>query len=489
MSLATEARRVLGTLPPGLRERLESAAAFVPRPLLYGKTFRARRASVLATERATPEETRAAQDARVRALVAHAWERVPYYRRVMDERGVKPAHVKGARDLVLLPLLDKRTVLECTDELLARGVPRAARDPVSTGGTSGTPLRLWIDRGRSAHEWAFMTAQWERAGFRLGDRRAVLRGFAVHGSARGRIHEWHPLLDELVLSTFALSAETLPRYLALLERYRPAFLHAYPSSAGNLARLLEHVAPERRPRFRALLLGSENLYPAQRAELERAFGCPAYAWYGHSEKCLLGGGCEGSTDYHLFPDYGVLEVVDEHGAPVGPGETGTIVGTGFLNSVMPFLRYATDDRGTWAADSGPGEQAQPCPACGRAAPRLAAIEGRWHGERLYGARGEVFSMTALNSHSRVFDRVARFRIVQERPGEATVFLVPGPGFAPAEAGSVSGEFERRAGGAIRFTAEVVDDLGLTERGKFKFVEQRIPEDVRQALVDGRNEVA
>src|SRR5688572_21588698 len=488
MSLATEARRVLEALPPPLRERLEGVVSFLPRPLLYGATFRARRAAVLAAEFAPPEEMRAAQDARVRALVTHAYERVPYYRRVMDARGVRPDHVTGASELRLLPLLDKRTVLEHADELVARGTPRAAMDAVSTGGTSGAPLKLWIDRGRSAHEWAFMTAQWGRVGYRPGDRRAVLRGAEIRGAQGGRLHEWHPLLDELVLSTFLLSSATLPRYLALLERHRPAFLHAYPSSAERLGRLLADLPPSRRPRFRALLLGSENLYPAQRAELERAFGCPAFAWYGHSEKCLLGGGCERSTDYHLFPDYGVLEVLDERGEPVGPGESGTIVGTGFLNRVMPFLRYATDDRGTWAPDSGPGASARPC-ACGRAAPRLAAIEGRWHGERLFGARGEAFSMTALNTHAGAFDRVARFRIVQERPGEARVLIEPGPGFTPDDAAGVVAEYGRRAGGAIRFTAEVVPELGLTGRGKFKFVEQRIPEDVQQALIDGRGEVA
>lgn len=488
MSLATEARRVLESLPPGAREALEEAVAFVPRPWLYGARFRATRAAVAADERRTAAELVAAQDARVRDLVAWAYERVPYYRRVMDERGVRPTHVTRARDLALLPLLDKRTVLDHADELLATGLPAAARESVSTGGTSGEPMRFWIDRGRSATEWAFMTAQWERAGYRLGDRRAVLRGVEVKDAARGRLHEWHPLLDELVLSTFQLTAATLPRYLALLERHRPQFLHAYPSSAETLAGLLAEVPAARRPRFRALLLGSENLYPAQRARLEEAFGCPVFAWYGHSEKCLLGGGCERTHDYHLFPGYGVVELVDERGEPVGPGGAGTIVGTGFMNRVMPFLRYATDDRGAWAAGSGPLGEGDPC-ACGRAHPRLATVEGRWIGERLFGARGESFSMTALNTHSGVFDRVARFRIRQERAGEATVFVVPGPGYRDEESAVIAGEYGRRAAGTIRFTVEVVPALQLTGRGKFKFIEQLIPDEVQQALAEGKHEVA
>jgi phenylacetate-CoA ligase len=478
MSLATEARRVLETLPPGAREALETSVSFVPRDWLYGATFRATRRMVAAGERRPREELQAEQDARVRSLVLWAYERVPYYARVMKERGVRPEHVRGAADLVLLPTIDKAGVRAHEQELIATGVPASARDVVATGGSSGTPLRLWIDRDRSAKEWAFMTWQWGRVGYRPGARRAVLRGAEVAGAREGRLHEWHPLLDELVLSTFRLSAETLPRYLALFERYRPEFLHAYPSSAETLARLLEDVEPGRRPRFTALLLGSENLYPAQRTLLERTFGCPVFSWYGHSEKCLLGGGCERSHDYHLFPEYGVLEVLDDRGERVGPGGTGAIVGTGFLNRVMPFLRYVTDDQGT-LADGGT------C-ACGRAYPRLRSIEGRGRTtERLVGKRGEVISMAAINTHSDALDKVLRFRIVQEVPGEAVVEVVPRAGFGEADRAGIATEYTRRAAGAVAFGVRLVDTLPLTERGKFKMIEQRIPEAQSQACEEAR----
>lgn len=480
MSLSTEARRVLDAMPPDFRAGLESPLTILPRPWLFGGTFRATRALLARTERMPAAELQAWQDARVRELVAWAHARVPYYQRVFKERGLRPEHVRGASDLRLLPLLDKAALDLHAQELMAEGVPESAREQVSTGGTSGEPLRFWIDRGRSAKEWAFMTWQWGRVGYRPGRRRAVLRGSLVRGADQGRVHEWHPLLDELVLSTFHLSARTLPLYLAQIERFRPAFLHAYPSSAEYFARLLAGIPSARRPRFEAVLLGSENVYPAQRAMLEQAFGCRVFAWYGHSEKCLLGGGCERSNDYHLFPEYGVLEVIDDRGDPVEPGGKGMIVGTGFLNRVMPFLRYATDDVGHLAAE--------PCP-CGRAYPRLTAIEGRWTGEQLFGDGGRAFSMTALNTHSAAFDRVLRFRLVQERVGEAVVLVVPGVGFGAADVLAIAAEYGRRAGHAVRFDVRLVDELPLTGRGKFKFIDQRIPEAVQATLVTPGSEVS
>ena len=51
MGVATEARRALEALPPGVRETVETFGAFLPRPFLYGRTFRATRASLARSER------------------------------------------------------------------------------------------------------------------------------------------------------------------------------------------------------------------------------------------------------------------------------------------------------------------------------------------------------------------------------------------------------------------------------------------------------
>jgi phenylacetate-CoA ligase len=480
MGLATEARRLLERMPAPAREALESTIAFVPRPFLYGRTFRAVQAGLARSERWSAERMRADQDRRVCDLVAWAYARSPFYRTAMDTRGVRPEHVQGTADLKLLPLIDKGTLREHGESMLARGVPASAREQVSTGGTSGEPLRFWIDRGRSATEWAFMTWQWRRVGYRPGASRAVLRGVLVGGEDPRDIAAWRPLLDELALSTFKLTPETLPLYLAAIARRKPSFLHAYPSSAEHFARLCADLPATERPRFRAILLGSETVYPAQRAYLEKAYGATVFAWYGHSEKCLLGGGCERSTDAHLFPEYGALEVVDDAGQPVAPGGRGTLVGTGFMNRVMPFLRYATDDRATLVEE--------PC-ACGRPYPRVRDIVGRWHDDYLYGDGGRRFTMTALNTHGAAFDRVLRFRIRQERPGEAEVLVVPAPSFGEPDARAIVDEYTKRASGTVRFSVRVEPDLPLTGRGKFRFIEQLIPADTQAALDHGAEEDA
>jgi phenylacetate-CoA ligase len=149
---------------------------------------------------------------------------------------------------------------------------------------------------------------------------------------------------------------------------------------------------------------------------------------------------------------------------VGAGERGQIVGTSLVNWTTPLLRYRTDDLGT-VADS-------PC-SCGRHYPRLTEIEGRWHQEWIVGRQGQYFSITALNSHSLTFDTVERFQVRQERPGEAELLVVAGPGFTDRTADECAREYQERTGGEVEFRGRVVEDIPLTQRGKFKFVDQRL----------------
>lgn len=461
MGLVTEARRVLERMPPDLRERLESIAAWVPRHLLYGSSFRDTRSRVRVTQWWDGERRHQALERDLRSLVHYAYETVPYYRELFDREGIRPEDVRGTADLARLPLLERDTLRHRRDVLVSRAVPRHRRELVSTGGSTGAPLSLWLERGRAGVEWAFVTLNWERAGYVLGDRRAVLRGWVPPDPAR-RLYEIHPLLDEIVLSTFHLHPGIAGEYARRMGEFGARFLVAYPSSAEAFARALR-AAGAVPPRLEAILLSSEVLYDRQRRELESLFGGRVFSYYGQSEKSLLAGECEHSSELHFFPEYGHLEVLRADGTPAGPGETGEIVATSFVNRTTVLLRYRTLDLGTVASG--------PC-ACGRASPRLVRVEGRQQ-DLLVGRDGTLISVSALNTHSPAFAGVDRFRIVQEVAGEAGLELLPGPGFDGAGAARCAAEYEERTGGAIRFTARVVSELPLTGRGKYRFVEQRI----------------
>lgn len=446
------AGRVLGLLPP---------------EYLIGQRFR-RQMEFLQQAQWWPAERAAEyQIAELRRISSLACSRTTYYRRLFDDAGIDPSALTFD-SYRQLPTLDANAVREHLDEMCAERPQAAGVDYITTGGTGGRPLRFYINASRSQIEYAYLISSWNRAGFTLGTPLAVFRGRIVGRSPSGLHHEYDRALRQHLYSGFHMSDEQLRLALAHVARIGPCFLHAYPSSADTLARFIRRSGCEAPRNLLGVLLESENVYPEQRRSLEDTFGRRAFASYGMTEKVVAAAECEHSNLYHVWPTYGYFELLDADGRAVTTrGTTGEIVGTGFINTVVPFLRYRTGDYATYV-----GER---CDACGREHAIIADIRGHNVQEMLVASDGSAMSWSALNMHDDTFDRVSRFQFYQDTPGRAILRVVPAPGFGDAELTKIRQRMGRKIDGRFDFTVETVDAIPLSARGKAIFVDQRIPE--------------
>jgi phenylacetate-CoA ligase len=236
-----------------------------------------------------------------------------------------------------------------------------------------------------------------------------------------------------------------------------------------LARFCLHAGIRPPGNIRGILAESEIVYPEQRKTVEDVFGCRYFACYGHSEKLVLATECEHSADYHVWPTYGYFELCDDQGHPVTtPGQRGEIVGTGFINTVMPFIRYRTGDWATYVGDR--------CEACGREHVIIRDIRGHRTQEVLIAAGGSEISWTALNMHDDTFLHVRQFQFMQDTPGRAVLRIVPADGFSEKDAARIQRNLGRKLDGQLTFTVELVDAIPLSARGKAVYVDQRIPQE-------------
>jgi len=404
------------------------------------------------------------QSEQLRDLILHCARSVPFYRDLFGGKGIEPRDIRSPADLAVLPMIDREHVRSHLPEFLSEDYPARRRRHESTGGTSGRPLVFYSEKGFSAErEWAFWHALAARAGYRTSDRLAVLRNDALPG---GRLFIYNPATLRLVMDPFKLNPGSAGQYLGAMRRYGTRFLHTYPSAATVLLRFASESGIRADGILDALLCGSENVYEGQRAALEEGFGARFFSWYGHSEKLVLAGECEYSTDYHSFPEYGVLELVDGDGRPVtAPGIPGEIVGTGFNNRVMPLLRYRTGDFAEWTEDV-------PC-RCGRPHPRIRGVRGRWLQEMVMGRSGSCISMTSINMHSDVFDRVLRFQFVQEEKGRLILNIVRGGEYTDRDTDAVRREILRKIGSEVELEVRFVEDIPTTGRGKQRFLVQNL----------------
>ena len=408
---------------------------------------------------------------KLREILKLAYQKTKFYHDRFVSLGFHPGDMKTLDELSKLPFIDKNVISDNLPDMCTKSTRNIDVDFGSTGGVSGSPLHFYLSAARSSIEYAYLTTSWERAGYHLGMPLATLRGRPVPPDRNGLRHEYDPILRLHHYSSLHMSDENMARYMEHLATIGPCFLHVYPSSVAALARFCRRAGIRPPDNIRGIIAESEIVYPEQREMAEEVFGCRYFSCYGHSEKLILAAECECSTDYHVWPSYGYFELLDDSRRPVTtPGQRGEIVGTGLIDTLMPFIRYRTGDWATYVSDR--------CEACGREHVVIRDIQGHRTQEMLIAADGSEISWTALNMHDDTFLRVRQFQFLQETPGRAVLRIVPAHGFSEEDAGRIHRNLRRKLDGQVSFTLELVDKIPLSPRGKAIYVDQRIPQDPR-----------
>jgi len=452
--------------PRPVRRILSPVLAALPVRYRFGGTYVSFRASIERSRQDT-EFVRAWRRDHLRKLVSAAVSHAPHYRDLARTLGLSAAVIENFEvdDLRIFPVLTKDALRGRAADFLTR--PMDELDEVSTSGSSGTPLSFFLDKDRSAAEWAFVQDSWSKVGFSPKDIRAVFRGLHLQDVDRTP-WEFEPSLGELRLSPFHLTDHWMNKYCALIARYNASFLHGYPSALDIFASyVLRSKRTDIAGRVRGVLAISETLFDHQRARISLAFpNAKLTSFYGMSEKVLFGTEIPGRpATFEMEPLYGIAELVDDAGNRITePGKKGRVVGTGLLLSGMPFIRYDTGDVGTLVEDANEGNRFRAV---------IAGIASRWGQEFLVGRGGQLISMTAINIHSGAYVKMAAFQFHQREPGRAALRAVLAAGSTEADIVPFMNEISAKIGESISFDLELVDELTRNERGKSKFIDQRL----------------
>ncbi len=406
------------------------------------------RVSLNRMAQASPEQITRHQERRLRALVRLAAARSPFYRNWFAESGVDPRTIRTLQDLSRLPLLERRHLAERSDDF--RTYPRHLLWTARSSGTSGSVVTTYRTPGSSIYELAALERQWGWFGLPRGARRAVLRGSDFAASRPGAVTMELPAARQLLISSFHLTPDNLPEILAALRRFRPDAIEGWPSSATLLAALLRDEG-YRFP-VRALIMSSEVISAAQHKLLRDVFAAPVADHYGQTERVSMAGTCE-IGNYHMFPDYGIVELLPVEGST----QRWEIVGTPLHNWGFPLFRYRTGDEVT-AAPEGPCE-------CGRAFPLLGAVDGRVE-DSFTASDGRHIPLPAT-----VVDDLTgllEVQVTQRAPGCFEVRMVPGAGFdRPATEALARRNIERIVGPDQTVTFALMDRIPRSPSGKLR----------------------
>ena len=398
------------------------------------------------------------QNGNLRVLLRHAYETVPYYKRIFRERGLTPGDIKSVDDLVKLPILTKADVRKNFGDLVSQSFPRSRLIPYHSGGT-GDPVYFYITKESFSWEVAAEFRAYGWTGYRLGDPCFVVWGSPADLSKyKSVISRFTKALENiLTVDAFLMSDEVLSRYASLLKKFNPRIVRGYAHSVYMLARyLLEKNIDCVRPR--AVITTAETLLDSKRKGIEEAFGCPVFDLYGSREVGAIAAECEEHCGYHISAENVVLEFVRE-GEKVAAGEDGVILVTSLRNFGMPLIRYQIEDVGKPSGDV--------C-NCGRGLPLLFSIEGRTiEFLRVYDkSSGRIVPVSpGVFELSLGHLPLKQYRILQESLKKIVVKAVKGKGYSQEHTDFLTRYVRNYFGNDVIIEIEFVDYLPPLPSGK------------------------
>jgi phenylacetate-CoA ligase len=304
---------------------------------------------------------------RLQATVAWVYDRVPFYRGQLDERGVRPRHVKTLDDVRLLPFTDK-TALRDTYPfgMFAVPVDQVVRIQ-SSSGTTGKPIVVGYTRG-DLNAWTDCTA---RVAAAAGVTHADLVQMAfLYGMFTGG---WgmHYGVERIGATVIPAGSGNTERHIMMMQDFGTTALVSTPTYALYMAEVGEALGVDwSKLPLRVGLFGGEPSGEGMRREIESRMHIRATDNYGLTEVMGPGvaGECECQCGLHLAEDDLLCEIVDPAtGEPKGPGEEGELVITTLTKEAFPVLRYRTHD--LTVLDEAPCE-------CGRTLVRMRKVRQR-----------------------------------------------------------------------------------------------------------------
>lgn len=336
----------------------------------FGGVFNRQAVLFQAREAFSSEEWLLYQNTKLRVLLNHANNTVPFYKVSFEVAGIdkKKLNEVTVDTFKTLPFLSKNDLRRFgTTSLLSSERDETGKFYCSSGST-GTPVEIYLSR--TTHQiWsaAFEARIRNWAGINFKTPRGMIGGRRVlPGASDGPpFHRYNLAEEQVYFSAYHISPTNAVHYLSAMRKHKIEYMTGYAMSNYLLAFYLRN-AGFKAPKLKAVITSSEKLTPDMRLVLEEVYQCKVYDSWSGVEACALVSECEYGS-LHVSEDVGIVEILDEYGNEVPEGATGEVVCTGLLNFDQPLIRYRIGDRMTKLSGT--------C-KCGRNMRMIKEIDGR-----------------------------------------------------------------------------------------------------------------
>jgi len=403
------------------------------------------------------DRQRREQDRRLRALVDHAYERVPMHHRRFEEARVTPSQIRRVEDLPLLPILGRSEVQTTPVEaMLTRGLDPKNLATVRTGGSTGMPVTVYIGR-RELDRRTWMSRYRSRvvSGCRPWARRVDVQ------MPRPALWWQRPArrFSDVRVDKRLPASEIVGR----IRQYNPQLVSAWPTTWLQICDEVEGTTGTERLAdvYRS---GGEDLEPYVQKRVERVLLQGLIRYYGSWEFGSIALECAPRSGFHIYSDNVVVETVSADRSESSMPGAGEILITALRQKAMPLIRYRIGDYGVLSE--------RRC-RCGSPFPILEELQGRTN-DAVETRSGLSVTGHEFYNDFRPLEYLDRCQFVQRTPGALEARIQPNDRFDAAAEDEVLQILRRLTHDDMDISLVQTDSFPPPESGKFKLLVRQVP---------------
>lgn len=409
-------------------------------------------------EQKSLEELQALQLQKVKKILQHCQENVPYYQKQWQELGFDWQDVKEMSDYSQLPVLTKTIIKENYDKLIANNF-KGKSFSKATGGSTGQPLKFEFSTESNERRTAVMMRGYGWAGLTPGRKSLHLWGGEIGAISKKKelnMTLYHAFYGRTMMNSFNMTTENMGEYVETINKQSPKIMVAY---VAPLVMLAEYIKRENLSVWtpEAIITGAEGLLEFQRKIIEEVFDCKIFNTYGSREFMLIASECDQHKGLHINIDHLAVEICQQ-GVPCNVGEVGDIVISDLHNYAMPFIRYEIGDMASMSTR-------QAC-QCGKHFPLLSNIEGRKL-DVIRTPDGRTVPGEFFPHLMKDIQGIVRFQVVQEKIDELIISYIVDDLIKEGDILSIKKTVGDMMGKELNIEFKQVDDIPLTQTGKHR----------------------
>ena len=422
--------------------------------LLQGLSISEKLSFLLKSQYWTKDELINYQEERLRLIIHHVYEQVPFYKEWFSKNRLRPGDIRHLSDLTKIPILSKTEIRRNSYHFKSENARTIKSLRINSSGSTGEPFEYFLSKEAYSMKYAAALRGWYWMGYHLGDIYAKLSQNQRSGSIK-------IIQDFINRSQYTyipdLSKQTLIRVIQKLEKEKPEYVRCYPDPLIFIAKLLRGEN-----RFlqgvKAINTTGNILTEEARELIEERFKCPVFDSYSSEGSAIFN---EGPThdNYLGSMEYAITEVVDNEGKEVEPGKIGMHITTDLWNYSMPLIRYNTQDLLV--------KSIKPS-SCGRKLFGIDKVLGR-DNDILVTPSGNLLIVHLFTIYFEYFDSIKQFQIEQKKPDEFVFRLVVDENFTPQMLKQVFNYWQNFLSKNVKLTIEIHDAIPLLFSGKRRFL--------------------